>query len=71
MSDLPGGKGPGVSSESSASARENVVTQQQPEVQPGFGEGAAEDNGYAGQAREMAADETDQTQPPDEASTPA
>ena len=53
------------------------MTQQGPEVHPGFGEDLAEDNGFADQARQMAEDELEQapaedpTQPPDEANTPA
>ena len=48
------------------------MTEQRPEVHPGFGEDLAEENGFADEARQIFEDENalDQTQPPDEASTP-
>ena len=52
--------------------KESAMTEQRPEVHPGFGEDLAEDNGFADQARQIVDDENAQypTQPPDEASTP-
>ena len=53
------------------------MTNQLPEVHPGFGEDLAEDNGFADEARHMGEDESvaastqAPTEPPDEASTPA
>jgi hypothetical protein len=55
------------------SMKESAVTEQRPEVHPGFGEDLAEDNGFAEQARELGQESAaagDPTQPPDEASTP-
>jgi hypothetical protein len=54
------------------SMKESAMTEQRPEVHPGFGEDLAEDNGFADEARQIFDDENalDQTQPPDEASTP-
>ena len=53
------------------------MTEQRPEVHPGYGEDLAEENGFADQARQIVDDQLaadaaqDPTQPPDEASTPA
>jgi hypothetical protein len=57
--------------------KESAMTDQRPEVHPGYGEDLAESNGFADDARHINEDEADAapaqtpTEPPDEASTPA
>jgi len=57
------------------------MTEQRPEIHPGYGEDLAEENGFAEQARQIVEDELaqdvlrayaqDRVQPPNEAASPA